>query len=116
MHVVAVTESPDSPFARAAAGVVALPPTPADADPGDMIAMAGKPPPRFDPNRARTGWRRGPGGPKPHRSTATPIAGSNAPPDFSAMSRAIVRMPPEPTDSVVTSTRVSERKPLSRSK
>lgn len=30
---------------------------------GDMIAMAGKPPPRFDPNRARTGWRRGPGGP-----------------------------------------------------
>lgn len=40
VHVVAVTESPDSPFARAAAGVVALPPTPADADPGDMIAMA----------------------------------------------------------------------------
>src|SRR5262245_29988607 len=30
---------------------------------GDMIAMAGKPPPRFDPHRARTGWRRGPGGP-----------------------------------------------------
>ncbi len=30
---------------------------------GDMIAMAGKPPPRFDPRRARTGWRRGPGGP-----------------------------------------------------
>ena len=30
---------------------------------GDMIAMAGKPPPRFEPNRARTGWRRGPGGP-----------------------------------------------------
>ena len=30
---------------------------------GDMIAMAGKPPPRFDPNRTRTGWRRGPGGP-----------------------------------------------------
>ncbi len=30
---------------------------------GDMIAMAGRPPPRFDPNRARTGWRRGPGGP-----------------------------------------------------
>jgi signal transduction histidine kinase len=30
---------------------------------GDMIAMAGKPPPRFDPGRARTGWRRGPGGP-----------------------------------------------------
>ncbi|TAJ35318.1 MAG: HAMP domain-containing histidine kinase [Reyranella sp.] len=30
---------------------------------GDMIAMAGKPPPPFNPNRARTGWRRGPGGP-----------------------------------------------------
>lgn len=30
---------------------------------GDMIAMAGKPPPRFDPRRAKTGWRRGPGGP-----------------------------------------------------
>ena len=30
---------------------------------GDMIAMAGKPPPRFEPRRARTGWRRGPGGP-----------------------------------------------------
>ena len=30
---------------------------------GDMIAMAGKPPPRFEPKRARTGWRRGPGGP-----------------------------------------------------
>ncbi|MGE4074763.1 MAG: sensor histidine kinase [Reyranella sp.] len=30
---------------------------------GDMIAMAGRPPPRFDPGRARTGWRRGPGGP-----------------------------------------------------
>lgn len=30
---------------------------------GDMIAMAGKPPPRFDPRRARTGWRRGSGGP-----------------------------------------------------
>jgi signal transduction histidine kinase len=30
---------------------------------GDMIAMAGKPPPRFRPERARTGWRRGPGGP-----------------------------------------------------
>ncbi|TAJ96756.1 MAG: HAMP domain-containing histidine kinase [Reyranella sp.] len=30
---------------------------------GDMIAMAGKPPPRFEPMRARTGWRRGPGGP-----------------------------------------------------
>ncbi|MDP1961692.1 MAG: HAMP domain-containing sensor histidine kinase [Reyranella sp.] len=30
---------------------------------GDMIAMAGKPPPRFNLERARTGWRRGPGGP-----------------------------------------------------
>lgn len=30
---------------------------------GTMIATAGKPPPRFDPSRARTGWRRGPGGP-----------------------------------------------------
>jgi signal transduction histidine kinase len=30
---------------------------------GDMIAMAGKPPPRFSPERARIGWRRGPGGP-----------------------------------------------------
>ena len=30
---------------------------------GDVIAMAGKLPPRFDPRRARTGWRRGPGGP-----------------------------------------------------
>jgi signal transduction histidine kinase len=30
---------------------------------GTMIAMAGRPPPRFDPRRARTGWRRGPGGP-----------------------------------------------------
>ena len=30
---------------------------------GDMIAMAGRPPPRFDAGRARTGWRRGPGGP-----------------------------------------------------
>jgi signal transduction histidine kinase len=30
---------------------------------GVMIAMVGKPPPRFDPRRARTGWRRGPGGP-----------------------------------------------------
>jgi signal transduction histidine kinase len=30
---------------------------------GSMIAMAGKPPPRFEPNRARPGWRRGPGGP-----------------------------------------------------
>jgi signal transduction histidine kinase len=28
-----------------------------------MIAMAGRPPPRFDPARARQGWRRGPGGP-----------------------------------------------------
>lgn len=40
IHVVAVTESPTSPFARAAGSVAALPPTPADADPGDMIAMA----------------------------------------------------------------------------
>ncbi|BBX37354.1 sugar isomerase (SIS) [Mycolicibacterium mageritense DSM 44476 = CIP 104973] len=40
VSVVAVTESPDSPFASAARTVVALPPTPADADPGDMIAMA----------------------------------------------------------------------------
>jgi signal transduction histidine kinase len=30
---------------------------------GDMIAMVGRPPPRFNPERARTGWRRGPGGP-----------------------------------------------------
>ena len=30
---------------------------------GDMIAMAGKVPPRFNIERARTGWRRGPGGP-----------------------------------------------------
>jgi signal transduction histidine kinase len=30
---------------------------------GEIIAMVGKPPPRFDPRRARTGWRRGPGGP-----------------------------------------------------
>lgn len=30
---------------------------------GALIAMVGKPPPRFDPRRARTGWRRGPGGP-----------------------------------------------------
>jgi signal transduction histidine kinase len=30
---------------------------------GAMIAMAGHPPPRFDPRRARAGWRRGPGGP-----------------------------------------------------
>jgi D-arabinose 5-phosphate isomerase GutQ len=40
IHVVAVTESPDSPFAVAASSVAALPPTAADADPGDMIAMA----------------------------------------------------------------------------
>ena len=40
IHVVALTESPDSPFAVAAGSVAALPPTPADADPGDMIAMA----------------------------------------------------------------------------
>ncbi len=30
---------------------------------GDMIAFAGKPPPRFEQRRMRTGWRRGPGGP-----------------------------------------------------
>ncbi|MFO1082176.1 MAG: HAMP domain-containing sensor histidine kinase [Reyranellaceae bacterium] len=30
---------------------------------GRLIAMAGRPPPRFDAARARTGWRRGPGGP-----------------------------------------------------
>jgi signal transduction histidine kinase len=30
---------------------------------GGVIAMAGKPAPRFDASRARTGWRRGPGGP-----------------------------------------------------
>jgi len=30
---------------------------------GTMIAMVGRPPPRFDPRRARTGWRRGSGGP-----------------------------------------------------
>ncbi|HEY6574878.1 MAG TPA: SIS domain-containing protein [Mycobacterium sp.] len=40
IHVVALTESPDSPFAAAASSVAALPPTPADADPGDLIAMA----------------------------------------------------------------------------
>src|SRR6195952_763177 len=40
IHVVALTESPHSPFAIAAGSVAALPPTPADADPGDLIAMA----------------------------------------------------------------------------
>ena len=30
---------------------------------GDLIAMSGTPPPRFEVRRARTGWRRGPGGP-----------------------------------------------------
>lgn len=40
IHVVALTESPNSPCAHAAGSVAALPPTPADADPGDMIAMA----------------------------------------------------------------------------
>jgi signal transduction histidine kinase len=30
---------------------------------GNLIAMAGKPQPRFEPSRARPGWRRGPGGP-----------------------------------------------------
>lgn len=40
VHVVAITENADSPFARAAGSVVTLPTTPQDADPGDMIAMA----------------------------------------------------------------------------
>jgi len=40
VHVVAITENDDSPFARAAREVVTLPPTQADADPGDLIAMA----------------------------------------------------------------------------
>jgi signal transduction histidine kinase len=30
---------------------------------GALLAMAGRPPPHFDPRRARPGWRRGPGGP-----------------------------------------------------
>ena len=30
---------------------------------GSLIATAGSEPPRFDPRRARQGWRRGPGGP-----------------------------------------------------
>ncbi len=30
---------------------------------GSVIAMAGRPPPRFEPSRARQGWRRGPAGP-----------------------------------------------------
>ncbi|MCA0304514.1 MAG: HAMP domain-containing histidine kinase, partial [Proteobacteria bacterium] len=30
---------------------------------GQPIAAAGEPPPRFEPRRARPGWRRGPGGP-----------------------------------------------------
>jgi signal transduction histidine kinase len=30
---------------------------------GSLIAMAGRPPPRFDAMHARPGWRRGPGGP-----------------------------------------------------
>jgi signal transduction histidine kinase len=30
---------------------------------GTIIAVAGRQPPRFEPHRARTGWRRGPGGP-----------------------------------------------------
>jgi D-arabinose 5-phosphate isomerase GutQ len=38
--VVALTESPDSPFAAAVSLVVALPATAPGADPGDMIAMA----------------------------------------------------------------------------
>lgn len=40
VDVVAVTENGQSPFALAATMVVALPNTPPDADPGDMIAMA----------------------------------------------------------------------------
>ncbi|BBY30118.1 SIS domain-containing protein [Mycolicibacterium sediminis] len=40
VHVVAVTESPESPFAAAATSVAALPATPSGADPGDMIATA----------------------------------------------------------------------------
>ncbi|CAN5668825.1 hypothetical protein BH09ACT7_BH09ACT7_31070 [soil metagenome] len=40
VDVVAVTENSTSPFATAATTVVVLPSTPADADPGDMIAMA----------------------------------------------------------------------------
>ncbi len=40
VEVVAVTENAGSPFAAAATTVVSLPATPADADPGDMIAMA----------------------------------------------------------------------------
>ncbi len=30
---------------------------------GSLLATAGRPPPRFDPRRARIGWRRGPNGP-----------------------------------------------------
>jgi arabinose-5-phosphate isomerase len=40
VDVVALTENAGSPFAHAATTVVALPATPPDADPGDMIAMA----------------------------------------------------------------------------
>jgi arabinose-5-phosphate isomerase len=40
VDVVALTENAGSPFALAATEVIALPPTPPDADPGDMIAMA----------------------------------------------------------------------------
>ncbi|WP_029113082.1 SIS domain-containing protein [Mycobacterium sp. URHB0044] len=40
VDVVALTENPGSSFALAATEIVALPPTPPDADPGDMIAMA----------------------------------------------------------------------------
>jgi D-arabinose 5-phosphate isomerase GutQ len=40
VDVVALTENASSPFALAATTVVALPATPPDADPGDMIAMA----------------------------------------------------------------------------
>ena len=37
--------------------------SPSTAATARSIAMAGRPPPRFDPRRARDGWRRGPGGP-----------------------------------------------------
>lgn len=40
VDVVALTEDATSPFALAATTVVALPATPPDADPGDLIAMA----------------------------------------------------------------------------
>ena len=40
VHVVAVTERPESPFATAASSVAVLPATAPDADPGDLVAMA----------------------------------------------------------------------------